>query len=84
MKLTFTMTLNQRTLFQLNPLLFHYLEKYSHLVLILGGIAKQEDYSELFALINEKIETVVLIGESTRIFSEEIAVSSCKKCKNHG
>jgi UDP-N-acetylmuramoylalanine--D-glutamate ligase len=57
------------------------LEKYSHLVLILGGIAKQEDYSELFALISEKIETVVLIGESTRIFSEEIASPVVKNAR---
>ena len=57
------------------------LEKYSHLVLILGGIAKQEDYSELFALIREKIDTVVLIGESTRVFSKEIASPVIKNAR---
>jgi len=49
------------------------LEKYSHLVLILGGIAKKEDYSELFGLISDKVETVILIGDSTGVFSEQIA-----------
>ncbi len=50
------------------------LEKYSQLVLILGGIAKQENYSELIELINKKVETVVLIGDSSKVFSEQLSV----------
>ena len=54
------------------------LEKYSQLVLILGGIAKQENYSELIELINEKVETVVLIGDSSKVFSEQLSVPTLK------
>ena len=54
------------------------LEKYSQLVLILGGITKQENYSELIELINEKVETVVLIGDSSKVFSEQLSVPTLK------
>ena len=54
------------------------LEKYSQLVLILGGIAKQENYSELFELISEKVKTVVLIGDSSKFFSEQLSVPTLK------
>ena len=54
------------------------LEKYSQLVLILGGIAKQENYSELIELINEKVETVVLIGDSSKVFAEQLSVPTLK------
>ena len=54
------------------------LEKYSQLVLILGGIAKQENYSELIELINEKVETVVLIGDSSKVFSKQLSVPTLK------
>jgi len=54
------------------------LEKYSQVVLILGGIAKQENYSELIELINEKVQTVVLIGESSKVFSEQLSVPTLK------
>ena len=54
------------------------LEKYRQLVLILGGIAKQENYSELIELINEKVETVVLIGDSSKVFSEQLSVPTLK------
>jgi len=46
--------------------------KYTNLVLILGGIAKKEDYSEMFKLINQKVKTVVLIGESSSDFFRHI------------
>ena len=39
-----------------------------NLILILGGIAKKEDYSELFKLISQKVKTVILIGESSSDF----------------
>ena len=54
------------------------LEKYSQLVLILGGIAKQENYSELIELINKKVQTVVLIGDSSKVFSEQLSVPTLK------
>ena len=46
--------------------------KYANLVLILGGIAKKEDYSELFKLISQKVKTVILIGESSSDFYRHI------------
>ena len=49
-------------------------KKYSNLTLILGGISKKEDYSELFQLINEKVSAVVLIGESSSDFSMKIKI----------
>ena len=54
------------------------LEKYSQLVLILGGIAKQENYSELIELINKKVQTVVLIGDSSKVFSEQLSVPTLR------
>ena len=54
------------------------IEKYNQLVLILGGIAKQENYSELIELINEKVQSVVLIGDSSRVFSEQLSVPTLK------
>jgi UDP-N-acetylmuramoylalanine--D-glutamate ligase len=50
-------------------------EKYQDIVLIAGGIAKKEDYSELFKLINEKVSHVVLIGESADYLSTGIEKS---------
>ena len=47
-------------------------EKYKSLILIAGGIAKNEDYSEMFQLISEKIDAVILIGESATLFSQRI------------
>ena len=44
----------------------------------MGGIAKQENYSELIELINEKVETVVLIGDSSKVFSEQLSVPTLK------
>lgn len=48
------------------------LPKYQDIALILGGIAKQEDYSDLFALINKHIANVILIGQSTEVFKNNI------------
>ncbi len=42
---------------------------YQDIVLIAGGIAKKEDYSELFNLINDKVGHVVLIGVSAEYIS---------------
>ncbi len=46
--------------------------KHQNIVLILGGIAKKEDYTLLFKFINKGITGVVLIGQSTHKFSQEI------------
>ncbi len=48
------------------------MHKHQNIVLILGGIAKQEDYTPLFKLINKSITGVVLIGQSTQQFEQEI------------
>ena len=47
-------------------------ERYESIILIAGGIAKNEDYSKMFHLIGKKIQTVFLIGESKDLFSESI------------
>ncbi len=47
-------------------------ERYESIILIAGGIAKNEDYSKMFQLIGKKIQTVFLIGESKELFSESI------------
>ena len=47
-------------------------DRYKSIVLIAGGIAKKEDYSKLFQLISEKIDAVILIGESATLFSQQI------------
>ena len=47
-------------------------DRYKSIVLIAGGIAKKEDYSKLFQLISEKINAVILIGESATLFSQQI------------
>ena len=47
-------------------------DRYESIVLIAGGIAKKEDYSKLFKLISEKIDAVILIGESATFFSQQI------------
>ena len=49
-------------------------DRYKSIVLIAGGIAKKEDYSKLFQLISEKIDAVILIGESATLFSQQINV----------
>ncbi|BBB22898.1 UDP-N-acetylmuramoylalanine--D-glutamate ligase [Abyssogena phaseoliformis symbiont OG214] len=48
------------------------MHKHQNIVLILGGIAKQEDYTLLFKLINKSITNVVLIGQSIQQFEQEI------------
>jgi UDP-N-acetylmuramoylalanine--D-glutamate ligase len=45
---------------------------YEDIVLIAGGIAKNEDYSEFFKLINQKVSQVVLIGVSADYFASGI------------
>ena len=47
-------------------------ERYESIILIAGGIAKNEDYSKMFHLIGKKIQTVFLIGESKEMFSQNI------------
>jgi len=47
-------------------------DRYKSIVLIAGGIAKKEDYSKLFQLVSEKIDAVILIGESATLFSQQI------------
>ncbi|SFV86455.1 UDP-N-acetylmuramoylalanine--D-glutamate ligase [hydrothermal vent metagenome] len=42
------------------------------IILIMGGIAKQEDYTPLFTLINKHIKSVILIGKATPQFTQKI------------
>ena len=57
-------------------------EKYNNLTLIAGGISKKEDYSELFKLINEKVNAVVLIGECSSDFSKQITAPHVEVVKS--
>ncbi|MBE8189591.1 MAG: UDP-N-acetylmuramoyl-L-alanine--D-glutamate ligase [Candidatus Thioglobus sp.] len=50
--------------------------KHQAICLILGGIKKREDYTELFKLINAKISAVVLIGESAGEFATKITTKT--------
>ncbi len=48
------------------------IDKYEQIVLIAGGIKKQEDYSALFALIDRHVSNVVLIGQSAQALGSNI------------
>ena len=48
------------------------IRKHENIVLIAGGIAKDEDYGELFSLIDRDVSAVVLIGQSTDEFERSI------------
>ena len=48
-------------------------ERYNTITLIAGGIAKNEDYSQMFRLINKKVNNAVLIGESKDFFAQSIS-----------
>jgi len=56
------------TLKALNALI----DRHENIVLIAGGIAKQEDYTPLFNLIDKDVAGVVLIGQSAKILGEGI------------
>ena len=47
-------------------------DRYESIILIAGGIAKNEDYSTMFRLIGNKIQSIFLIGESKELFSQNI------------
>ncbi len=47
-------------------------DKYENIVLIAGGIQKQEDYSALFELVDDKVTGVILIGQSAKAFGNHI------------
>ena len=48
------------------------IDKYENIVLIAGGLKKQEDYSALFELINNNVSNVVLIGQSAKELGNNI------------
>ena len=48
------------------------INQYENIVLIAGGIKKQEDYNALFALIDNHIPHVVLIGQSAKELGNNI------------
>ena len=48
------------------------IKRHKNIVLIAGGIAKQQDYCALFALINQKLTNVVLIGQNAKQFATGI------------
>ena len=50
------------------------LTKYEKITLILGGEIKKENYQKLFNLINEKIDSVILIGKSSNEFAKKIQI----------
>ncbi|WXT99666.1 MAG: UDP-N-acetylmuramoylalanine--D-glutamate ligase [Catillopecten margaritatus gill symbiont] len=43
-----------------------------NIILIMGGIKKQEDYHPLFTLINQHIKSTILIGQDTQQFEKEL------------
>jgi UDP-N-acetylmuramoylalanine--D-glutamate ligase len=51
------------------------LEKYQTITVILGGEIKNENYTELFKLINTKIAIAILIGSSSTEFTKQIKIS---------
>lgn len=48
--------------------------KYKNMGLILGGRKKDEDYQQLFDLVNNTIKKVLLIGESKEFFAKNITI----------
>ncbi|HIG89053.1 UDP-N-acetylmuramoyl-L-alanine--D-glutamate ligase [Candidatus Thioglobus sp.] len=48
------------------------IDKHENIVLIAGGIAKEEDYSAMFELIDENIASVILIGQSAVDFGQNL------------
>ena len=52
------------------------IDRHENIVLIAGGIAKQEDYSPLFELIDKDVVGVVLIGQSAQTLGEGIKKST--------
>jgi UDP-N-acetylmuramoylalanine--D-glutamate ligase len=52
------------------------IDQYENIVLIAGGVAKQEDYSELLELIDQDVSNVVLIGQSAQTLGMGIKKST--------
>ncbi len=52
------------------------IDQHENIVLIAGGIAKQEDYSPLFNLIDKDVASVVLIGQSAQTLGAGIKKST--------
>ncbi len=46
--------------------------KHQNITLIMGGIAKKENYAALFKLIDKKVSSVALIGQSAQDFAKNI------------
>ena len=46
-----------------------------NIVLIAGGVAKEEDYSALFELIDKDVASVILIGQSAQLFDQNLNVA---------
>ena len=49
--------------------------RHENIVLIAGGIAKEEDYSALFELIDKDVASVVLIGQSAQMFDQNLNIT---------
>jgi UDP-N-acetylmuramoylalanine--D-glutamate ligase len=45
---------------------------YNNIVVIIGGVAKEKDYQILTKIIKKNIQSVILIGESTTFFLEQL------------
>lgn len=48
------------------------INRHTNITLIAGGIAKKEDYSQMFDLIERDVSSVVLIGQSAKTFANQI------------
>ena len=49
--------------------------RHENIVLIAGGVAKEEDYSALFELIDKDVASVVLIGQSAQMFDQNLNIA---------
>jgi UDP-N-acetylmuramoylalanine--D-glutamate ligase len=45
---------------------------YTNIIVIIGGVAKEKDYQALTKTIKENIQSVILIGQSTTFFLEQL------------
>ncbi len=58
------------------------INKHENIVLIAGGMAKDEDYTELFKLIDQNVFGVVLIGQSATDFEHGIHIAKTIHAQN--
>jgi UDP-N-acetylmuramoylalanine--D-glutamate ligase len=58
------------------------ISKHKNIVLIAGGVAKSEDYTDLFKIIDKNVVGLVLIGESSSMFKRGIYSTQTLQAKD--